>query len=433
MIQEIKLPQISEGEDSGMIAEVYISEGDQVEAEQSVIAVESDKATVDVPVEESGTVKELRVNEGDEISAGDIFLVLETNGESQEDEQEKVEVEEEPTKAKKTESKQDAEKKKTKTVPENKETTENGSDDKADIPAAPLAKKFARELGIDINDLKTSDPEQRINRADVLSYAKEIINKKEDENTARPQPTQQLSKIELPDFSQWGETETAPMDGIRLATAKSTLTSWQNIPHVTQFDKADITSLEAYRKQKDKKLDEKITVTAILLKIVAEALQTFPKFNASIDVDAREIIYKKYFHIGVAVDTQNGLLLPVIRDVNQKSIQELSKELTEIGKKAREGKLSSEEMKGGNFVISNLGGIGGTNFTPIVFPPQVAILGVSRSNTEPVYDESKNTFEPKQMLPLSLSYDHRLIDGADAARFLSWISETLKQPMNLMM
>ncbi|HKL39551.1 MAG TPA: 2-oxo acid dehydrogenase subunit E2, partial [Cryomorphaceae bacterium] len=212
---------------------------------------------------------------------------------------------------------------------------------------------------------------------------------------------------------------------------KNTLQSWRHIPHVTQNDKANVSGLEAFLEKQNEKSDEKITLTAILLKVSAEALDEFPNFNASIDLQEKEMVYKKYFHIGVAVDTDDGLLLPVIKDVKEKSIAELAKELSDAAEKAREGKLTADEMKGGNFTISNLGGIGGTGFTPVIFPPQVAILGVSRTQTEAVFKDGE--FSPQSMLPLSLSYDHRAVDGAGAARFLRWICESLEQPMNLMM
>jgi pyruvate dehydrogenase E2 component (dihydrolipoamide acetyltransferase) len=238
--------------------------------------------------------------------------------------------------------------------------------------------------------------------------------------------------IELPDFSKWGETERKPMNKVRQITAKNTLQSWNSIPHVTQFDKADITNLEKFRNQYSayvEKAGGKLTVTAILLKIAGFALQQFPRFNSSLDSQSNEIVYKKYIHIGVAVDTDRGLLVPVIRDVDKKSITTLAVELGEMAKKARNKKISPDEMEGGNFTISNLGGLGGTAFTPVVFPPQVAIMGVSRATTEPVFADG--AFEPRQILPINISYDHRVIDGADGARFLRWVCEALENPFAL--
>jgi len=240
--------------------------------------------------------------------------------------------------------------------------------------------------------------------------------------------------VYLPDFSKWGEIEREPMSKVREKTATHLSGAWATVPHVTQFDKADITEMEKLRKQFAPKAEAeggKLTMTAILLKICAAALRVFPQFNASVDMQNKEIVYKKYLNIGVAVDTDRGLLVPVIRDVDDKNIVDLSVELTQIAQKTRDRKLSLEEMQGGNFTISNLGGIGGTAFTPIVNAPEVAILGVSRSKYEPVYDNGK--FEPRLMLPLSLSYDHRLIDGADGARFIRWVVEAIEQPFKIVL
>ncbi len=237
----------------------------------------------------------------------------------------------------------------------------------------------------------------------------------------------------LPDFSKFGEIERVKMNKIREVTATHLSYAWATIPHVTQFDKADITQLEKARKELNKQVEKaggKLTVTAILLKIIAAALKEFPQFNSSIDMETKEIIYKKYFNIGVAVDTERGLMVPVIKDVDKKNLTELSVELGELAKKARERKISLEELQGGCFTITNLGGIGGTAFTPVVNSPEVAILGVSRGSYEPVYN-GYGVFEPRLMLPLSLSYDHRIIDGADAVRFLRWVIGALEQPLKM--
>ncbi|GBD86726.1 dihydrolipoyllysine-residue acetyltransferase component of pyruvate dehydrogenase complex [bacterium BMS3Abin03] len=238
----------------------------------------------------------------------------------------------------------------------------------------------------------------------------------------------------LPDFAKFGAVETKKMNRIREVTATHLSYAWATIPHVTQFDKADITQLEKSRKELNKTLREKgakLTVTAVLLKIIAAALKEFPQFNSSIDMETKEIIYKKYFNVGVAVDTERGLMVPVIKDVDKKNLTELSIELNELASKARERKISLEELQGGCFTITNLGGIGGTSFTPVINSPEVAILGVSRGNYEPVYN-GYGVFEPRLMLPLSLSYDHRIIDGADAVRFLRWVIEVLEQPLKML-
>jgi pyruvate dehydrogenase E2 component (dihydrolipoamide acetyltransferase) len=255
----------------------------------------------------------------------------------------------------------------------------------------------------------------------VKAHAKEVIQS--------PKASQFAGYAEVPDFSKWGPVEAQPMSRIRTITAESTVNSWQTIPQVVQFEKADITEVEKFRlasKAAVEKAGGKLTMTAILLKLTAMALKQFPKFNASVDMKNNQIIYKNYINIGIAVDTEQGLLVPVVRDVDKKSLTQLSVELGGIAERARLRKLTSEEMQGGNFTISNLGGIGGTSFTPIVYPNQVAILGVSKSAIEPVYQDG--AFVPRNMLPLSLSYDHRLIDGADGARFLGWMCKVLEQP-----
>jgi len=291
-------------------------------------------------------------------------------------------------------------------------------DDLADIPASPSVRRLAREIGVNITEIKGSGPGGRITEADVKSQSKN----KDGGSTQEEQGS-------LPDFSKWGLVEREKLTGIRKATAKHTTESWQQIPHVFQFDEADISGIEEYmlkNKEKVEKVGGKLTITAILVKIMASALQQFPHFNASIDLENEEVILKKYYHIGIAVDTEKGLLVPVIRDVDHKTIDQLAVEITELAQKARDQKLSPEEMQGGNISISNLGGIGGTGFTPIISHPQVAILGVSRTKTQPVFVDGH--FVPKQILPLSLSYDHRLIDGADGAKFLKWICQALEDP-----
>jgi pyruvate dehydrogenase E2 component (dihydrolipoamide acetyltransferase) len=242
-------------------------------------------------------------------------------------------------------------------------------------------------------------------------------------------PAGRIAAPPLPDFSKWGEVEREPMSNVRRATATHTSIAWATIPHVTNHDKADITELEKLRKQfalRAEAAGGKLTITAIALKVVASALKVFPKFNASVDIDKGEIIHKKYYHIGVAVDTPAGLLVPVIRNVDRKNVIELSVELGQVAEKARAKKLGLDEMQGGTFTITNLGGIGGTHFSPIVNAPEVAILGIARGRIEPVFIDGE--FQPRLMLPLALSYDHRLIDGADAARLLRWLAETLEQP-----
>jgi pyruvate dehydrogenase E2 component (dihydrolipoamide acetyltransferase) len=295
-------------------------------------------------------------------------------------------------------------------------------------PAAPSVRRLARELGVDINVVRGSGPRGRISMEDVKTHVKAVMKSV----AAGAAPMHGVAAPPLPDFSKWGAVERQRMTGIRRATARHLSHAWQTVPHVTQHDKADVSGIAELQKKLGKKVEQaggKLTMTAIALKVVASALKVYPQFAASVDLAHEEIIYKKYCHIGVAVDTDRGLLVPVIRDADHKNILELSVELGQKAEKARAGKLTLEEMQGGVFSITNLGGIGGMHFSPIVNSPEVAILGLSRSRMEPVWTAEK--FEPRNVLPLSLSYDHRLIDGADAARFLRWVVEAFEQPFLL--
>ncbi len=295
-------------------------------------------------------------------------------------------------------------------------------------PAAPSVRRFAREIGIDINAVPGSGPGGRISKEDVKRFSKQLHTQRE-----ASRPVSAAAEVKpLPDFSRWGAVQRKPMSTVRRRTAEHLSAAWTAIPHVTHFDQADMTHLEEFRKTHAKKVEAaggKLTVTAILLKTVTAALKIFPRFNASIDMHTSEIIYKHYYNVGVAVDTDRGLLVPVIQDADKKSLLELSLDLNRLAELARTKKLSLKEMQGGNFTISNLGGIGGTAFTPIINHPEVAILGVSRGQMKMRHRNGQ--FEPRLMLPLSLSYDHRVIDGADAARFLRWIVEALEQPLLL--
>jgi pyruvate dehydrogenase E2 component (dihydrolipoamide acetyltransferase) len=289
-----------------------------------------------------------------------------------------------------------------------------------DIPAAPSVRRLARENDVDLTTVKGSGPKGRITTEDIEEAAQ--TGKKSVPETS-----------ELPDFEQWGPVKREPMKNIRKRTAESMSEAWQTIPHVTQFDEADLTHLEEFRQQQKEAVKAgggKLTITALLLKISAFALQKYPQFNASVDMKNVEIIFKNYYNIGVAVDTPQGLLVPVVRDVNRKSITELSVELTELAGKARDKKIPPDDLQGGNFTISNLGGIGGTAFTPIVYPPQVAILGVSAASYKQLFVEE--AFRKRLVIPLSLSYDHRAIDGADGARFLRWICNVIENPFAIL-
>jgi pyruvate dehydrogenase E2 component (dihydrolipoamide acetyltransferase) len=300
-------------------------------------------------------------------------------------------------------------------------------------PASPSVRRLAREIGVNINEVQGSGPSGRISLDDVKEQARRILSSVGSAGASGAGAASRPVRP-LPDFQKWGEVERQAWSNIRRATAEHLSYAWTVIPHVTQFDKADVTALEELRKKYKATVEAAgghLTVTAMLVKILATAMKQFPQFNASLDMDRGEIVYKKYVNVGVAVDTDRGLLVPVIRNADQKNITQIAIEVNALAAKAREKKLTLEEMSGGGLSISNLGGIGGTYFTPIVNWPEVAILGVSRGATEPVWRASSNSFEPRQMLPLSLSYDHRLIDGADAIRFLRWVVEAIEQPFLL--
>jgi pyruvate dehydrogenase E2 component (dihydrolipoamide acetyltransferase) len=297
------------------------------------------------------------------------------------------------------------------------------------IPAAawPSVRRLAREVGVDIGEVAGQGPGGRIRIEDVKNHAQRLLA-----DTSRHDAAAEPLAVALPDFTRWGDVEREPMSSVRRATAEHMAQAWSTIPHVTQHAKADITALEDLRKRFTARTEAaggKLTVTAIVLKVVATALKLFPQFNASLDLGRQEIVYKRFYHIGVAVDTDRGLLVPVIRDVDQKNLVQLSVELTEVAEKARSKKITLAEMQGGTFTVTNLGGIGGSHFSPIINAPEVAILGLARSGIEPHYIAGQ--FEPRLMLPLSLSYDHRLIDGADGARFIRWVVEALEQPFLL--
>lgn len=461
MAIEVKIPQISEGVDSADVAEILVKEGDTVEKDQALVVLETDKASAEVPSSHAGKVKEIKINEGDEVSVGDVILTLEGEEDVSEDQQKEEQRDQEPEdeskkkrdkdeekevddqerseekkdqKAEKDEKrkeqdeesehpKEDSEPKNQKEDPE-KEQDEPEEEKKEDdsqtteAPASPGVRRLSRKMGVDLSTIEGSGPGGRITEEDVKSNVKDQEKAKKD-----------VADSALPDFSKWGNTEAKPLSKMRIATAKSTTSSWQSIPHVFQFDEADISGIQKYMEEHSEAVEKeggKLTITAILVKIAANALQQFPKFNASIDIENEEMVLKHYINISIAVATDEGLLMPVIKEVDKKNIIELAGEITAVAEKAREGKLKPDEMNGGNFSISNLGGIGGTNFTPIVYHPQVAILGISKAHTQPRYIDG--SFEPREVLPLSLSYDHRLIDGAEGAAFLNWIAQALEDP-----
>jgi len=431
MTLEFKLPELGDNIDKVEIIQIMISNGQSIEVDQILLELETDKATIEVPAEFSGVIKEVSAKQGDIVATGDlIFTYEETEATASPSTKNKVQAQ---TKEIKTTTPQEVA-----VSPKSVEKTETPVPKPIPVrsefgrriaPAAPSVRRFSREIGVNINEVNGSGPGGRISIDDVKLYTKSI-----NELVLKSGGIASLGvkQEKLPDFSKWGNIQTKPMSNVRRKTAEHLSYAWSSIPHVTQFDKADITELEKIRKQYAKTAEAhggKLTITAILMKVVASAMKTFPIFNTSVDMIKKEIIHKDYCHIGIAVDTEKGLIVPVVRDVDKKNILELSKDLTDISVKARNKKVTLADMQGGCFTISNLGGIGGTAFTPIVNLPEVAILGVSRGSYEPVYIDGE--FVPRLMLPLSLSYDHRVIDGADAARFIKWVSAALEQPFLL--
>ncbi|MGB9240939.1 MAG: dihydrolipoyllysine-residue acetyltransferase [Terriglobales bacterium] len=444
--REFKLPELGENIDSGDLVRLMIAPGANVSEGQPVMELETDKAVIEVPSTISGVVREVKVKEGQKVTVGQVIFTLEGGVVAPAESVRKHEPVEHISGQQaarlafqlamraegKTEEQALPPDQPQAPAPAFTMPVQLGKvegTDREPIPAAPHVRRLAREIGVNIRSVAGSGPGGRISEDDVKLSAKNALLAAA---AAAQTPRGSFVEPELPDFAKWGKTERVSMRGVRRKTAEHLRQAWNTIPHVTQQDRADITELEQLRARFAPRAEEaggKMTVTAIALKVCASALKVFPQFNASIDMAKEEIIYKQYINIGVAVDTDRGLLVPVIRDVDKKNIVELAAEMTQLSKKARERKLTPEEMEGGTFTITNLGGIGGTGFSPIVNHPEVAILGLSRSRMEPEWVNNK--FEPRLILPLSLSYDHRLIDGADAARFLRWIAEAFEQPFLL--
>jgi pyruvate dehydrogenase E2 component (dihydrolipoamide acetyltransferase) len=474
MPTDFKLPELGENVTAGDVVRVLVAVGDTVAKDQAVLELETDKATIEVPSSVAGTVKAVRVKQGEKIKVGQVVLTLDDSAAgagakapAAAADKPKPQAAGGPAEGGMSQAAggaapaSSAEAAQKGAAERNRGTTQAPADERfADhsegaartetkprgevvnidrgarqpaaaaasapapaavtgsvLPAAPSVRRLARELGVEIGQVPGTGPEGRISVEDVQAFVRAAL--------ASPGAA---AAAPLPDFGKWGDVERKPMSNIRRKTAEHLSHAWTAIPHVTQHDKADITDLEVLRKRYSPQAEQaggKMTMTVVALKVVAAALRKFPQFNSSVDMARQEIVYKKSVHVGVAVDTPRGLLVPVIRDVDRKGIIELAAELGKASEKARTGKLSLDEMQGAGFTITNLGGIGGTSFTPIVNWPEVAILGISRGIYEPVYDG--HAFQPRQLLPLSLSYDHRVIDGADGARFLRWVAEAFEQ------
>jgi pyruvate dehydrogenase E2 component (dihydrolipoamide acetyltransferase) len=414
---ELRIPELGDNVAVATVVGVLVREGDRVAPGQPLLELETDKAVMEVPAEAGGVVKRVLVQVGEEVRPGQPFLELA--------EEEALEVSQVAQRASEARPEPAPEARPEPTPqPEGPKAPQAPSEGRL-IPAAPSVRRLARELGVDIREVRGTGLAGRITEEDVRRAA-----------GLAPAPALEAlpPTPRLPDFSRWGPVRHEPMSGVRKATMRAMAQAWAQVPMVTHFDEADITELEALRKGYARKAEEKgfrLTLTAFLLKALALTLKAFPKFNASIDPEKQEVIYKDYVHIGVAVDTPHGLLVPVIRDVDKKGILALAQELQEVSERARARKLSPEEMQGATFSLSNLGGIGGTGFTPIVNWPEVAILGVSRSQMKPVWDPGQEAFLPRLYMPYSLTYDHRLIDGAEAARFCRHLAGLLEDPVGL--
>ena len=423
--KDVNVPDI--GGDEVEVTEVMVKVGDKVEAEQSLITVEGDKASMEVPAPFAGTVKELKINVGDKVKTGSLIMVFEVEGAAP--------AAAAPAKQEAAAPAAKAEKPAAAPAAKAEGKSEFAEND-AYVHATPLIRRLAREFGVNLAKVKGTGRKGRILREDVQAYVKDAIKRAE----AAPAATGGGLPGMLPwpkvDFSKFGEIEEVELGRIQKISGANLSRNWVMIPHVTHFDKTDITDLEAFRKQQNaeaekRKLDVKYTPVVFIMKAVAAALEQMPRFNSSLSEDGQRLTLKKYINIGVAVDTPNGLVVPVFKDVNKKSVTELSRELTTISKKARDGKLTAGEMQGGCFTISSIGGLGTTHFAPIVNAPEVAILGVSKSAMEPVWNGKE--FMPRLMMPISLSFDHRVIDGADGARFITIINNMLSDIRRLVM
>ncbi len=471
MARDLRLPELGENVHKADILSVLVEPGQRVEKDQPILEIGTDKATIEVPSEFSGVVLEVLVAPGTQAKVGQVVLRLEEEAAPPEPspvasasapteepppppaaEPAPPAVEPPPARAQAPVAAPGA----TPGSPAvaspvvaprcqlpasgmawecqgvwSPRTEPDAGSARRVVPASPSVRRIARELGLDITEVQGTGPRGRIQVPDLMAH-----NRKKLEAASR-RPTglaAALEAPELPDFTRWGEVERQEMDGVRRATARGMSRAWNQIPHVTQFDQADVTELEILRRRYADRVRQaggKLTMTAILLKVLASALKTFPQFNASLDIAGEAVLYKKYFHLGVAVDTERGLMVPVVRDVDQKNLVRISVDLAEMAEKARARKLRPEDMQGACMTITNLGGIGGTAFTPIVNWPEVAILGLSRTRVEPTWIDG--AFQPRTVLPLSLSYDHRLIDGADGARFLRWVCEALENPFQLLL
>ncbi|HHF3005141.1 TPA: pyruvate dehydrogenase complex dihydrolipoyllysine-residue acetyltransferase [Vibrio diabolicus] len=430
--KEVNVPDI--GGDEVEVTEIMVAVGDTVEEEQSLITVEGDKASMEVPAPFAGTVKEIKIAAGDKVSTGSLIMVFEVAGAAPAPAAAPAQAAAPAAPAPKAEAPAAA-------APAAPAATGDFKENDEYAHASPVVRRLAREFGVNLSKVKGSGRKSRILKEDVQAYVKDALKRLESGAGAAASGKGDGAALGLlpwpkVDFSKFGETEVQPLSRIKKISGANLHRNWVMIPHVTQWDNADITALEAFRKEQNaieakKDTGMKITPLVFIMKAVAKALEAFPAFNSSLSEDGESLILKKYVNVGIAVDTPNGLVVPVFKDVNKKGIYELSEELMAVSKKARAGKLTAADMQGGCFTISSLGGIGGTAFTPIVNAPEVGILGVSKSEMKPVWNGKE--FEPRLQLPLSLSYDHRVIDGAEGARFITYLNSCLSDIRRLVL
>ncbi len=414
MATEFKLPDLGEGVEAGDVVGVLVAEGDTVEIDQGVVELETDKALVEVPSSVAGTVTKIHVSAGDRVPIGSLLISVEEGEKS-------VPAAPEPEAEAPTPKEEIQVAKAPAPTPSRPPAPTSNGDP---IPAAPSTRRLARELGVDITQVAGTGPGGRISQDDIKAAVR-------NRQTGGFAPT---APVELPDFSRWGNIERQPLSRVRQIIAKNMSQAWQQVAHVTQFDRADVTDLEAFRQRNKAKTEAygaKLTPTILALKAIITALKTFPQFNASLDAGANEIILKHYYNLGIAVDTERGLLVPVIKDVDRKDILELALELGDISNRARTNKIGLDELQGGTFTVTNLGSLGVGEFTPIVNHPEVAIMGLGRAREEATVREGR--IEPRLIMPLALSYDHRVIDGADGARFMRKIVDALENPELMLM
>ena len=451
MATTFTLPELGENVHAGTITAVLVKPGDHVEKDQTVVQLETEKAVVDVPCPQAGVVSEVRAKEGATLKVGDVILVLDGGGAAGKESAPPLKREAPAAEAKKEERPVHASAaapvaasvalppaQSPAVKPEALARAPEASAQpvpahSGTVHAAPSVRRFAREVGIDIAAVPSSSSGAAITVEDVKTYARSLqAGRAPAAESAVPPPSGGAAS--LPHFERWGAVTREKMSTIRRLTAEAMSRSWGSVPHVTQHDKADITELEKFRKEYGRQAESaggKLTVTAVLVRLLAEALKKFPQFNVSVDAANGEIVYKQYYNIGVAVDTEWGLLVPSIKNADHKGLVQIAVELAGLSERARVRKTTLDELQGGCITITNLGGIGGVAFTPIVNLPEVAILGVSRASVEPVF--VNGAFVPRTMMPLSLSYDHRVIDGADAARFVRWLCAAIEQPMTLLL